>query len=419
MRKIFSVFVFIFSFVGKFYSLELTLKDCINLTFDNNPILKSKLSDLKQQEYSYLSSINSYLPKISISNNFSKSGGEGRDVSNSFSASVSLSQNIFDYDSISSIKTSKLSYDVAKYNYESYLIELRKNLYNSFFTLFFEQENLKVNEKIVEIRKNNADLITLKYKSGFESKGNMLYSVAQYEMAKLNLEKSKRQIKIASNNLKNIMGVNIDDDIVVKYDIKNIEELDFSLNDIKKYIKENPNYKIYEKNIEIAEEKLKSSKYDYLPKLSFSASESWSGSSRFANKNSWNIGLTLSFGLFSSGITYYKNNLNTLKESLKSVKEKFNDYLISIENDIKNAYEDYLNALSTLNTYRILLEANEERYKEAQIKYMAGKMSYIDLENIERNLIDSKQNYIECIKNVYIKKVSLENLIGIKLDKSL
>jgi outer membrane protein len=398
------------------YAVELSLDDCIKLTFENNPSLKAQLNDLEAAKYSYLTSLNSYLPKVNLSHSFSKSGGDGRDTSNNFSLSASVSQNIFDYSSISNIRTSKLSYEIQQINYENYLVSLRQDLYNAFFTLLFAQEYVKVNENIVNIRKNNADLITLKYQSGFESKGDMLYAVAQYEMSKLNLSKAKRQMRISSNNLKSIMGVSMNDDITLKYAI-NIDSNPIELSDIESYVRSNPKYKNYQKSIMLAEEKLRNSKNEWLPKLTFSASDGLSGKSEFPDNNLWSVGLSLSMPIFSSGVTYHKNNKSMLEESLKSTQEELNAYVITLSNSIKSSYEEYINSIDTANTYKVLLAANEERYKEAEVKYKAGKMSYIDLENIEQNLIDSNQNYNNYLQNVYLKKVAFESLLNKKLSK--
>ncbi|MCX7905682.1 MAG: TolC family protein, partial [Elusimicrobiales bacterium] len=335
-------------------SIELTLADCIKLAFENNPTLKTKISELKSAEFSYYASMNNYYPKLSFSWGFSRSGGEKRNPSNSFSASTSFSQNIFSYNSLYSIRSAKINYDIAKLNYENYLVELRKSLYTAFYNLFFAQDLVSVNEKIVEIRKANAELINLKYESGFESKGNMLYAKAQYEMAKLNLEKAKQQLEIASNNLKNIIGMNITEQIKVKNDIIiKSSDVEMIYEDLDSIIFGLPQYKIYQKNIELAKEKIKNSKLDWLPSLNFSASRSYSGKNFFPDNSSWSLGVSMSMPIFSSGITYRKNNVLVMKEGLKSAEEKLRDFLISQKNSIMNAYSDYKIALNSLETYKI------------------------------------------------------------------
>ncbi len=76
----------------------------------------------------------------------------------------------------------------------------------------------------------------------------------------------------------------------------------------------------------------------------------------------------------------------------------------------------FLNAIDAARTQVIMLQANEERYKETQVKYMAGKVSFIDLENIEQNLIDARLNHLEYLKNANLKKNYLNKLLGIELN---
>jgi len=60
--------------------------------------------------------------------------------------------------------------------------------------------------------------------------------------------------------------------------------------------------------------------------------------------------------------------------------------------------------------------ANEERYKESQIQYMAGQISFIDLSNVEQSMVDAQQNQLQYLRNANNKKLSLENLLGVGLE---
>lgn len=392
--------------------MELSWKDCVDITFKNNPELKSKQYSLKQAEYSYFSSLNSYYPQISLNHSFSRSGGDNSSVSNRFSASASMSQSLFNLKTISSIKSAKINYDSAKLNYESFVLDLRKNLYSAYLNLYFAQKTVEVNKRILEIREENAKLIKLKYESGMESKGNMLYANAQYEMSKLDLKKSERNLRINMENLAQITGLKDYETISIKDEI-DVPNLDFDIVKIEEYINKNPDLKSYIENIKLAKEKLNSASYDLFPNLNFNSSYGYSGNSEFPEKKSWSFGLSMSLPIFSNGITYYKNNKLMAENMLKANEEQLNNYKISLKASINNAYDDFLNSVDTVNTYKILLNANEERYKEGQIKYMAGSMSFIDLENLEQNLIDSKLNYINYIQTANLKKINLERYISV------
>ena len=75
-----------------------------------------------------------------------------------------------------------------------------------------------------------------------------------------------------------------------------------------------------------------------------------------------------------------------------------------------------LNARDTAISNVSLLAANEERYKESQIKYMAGKINFIDLTNVESSLVDARQNQLQYLRNANNKKLALENLLGVGLE---
>ena len=86
-----------------------------------------------------------------------------------------------------------------------------------------------------------------------------------------------------------------------------------------------------------------------------------------------------------------------------------------IKADLAAAYDNFLNAVDAARAQNIMLEANEERYKESQIKYMAGKLSFLDLESIEQNLVDARLNRLEYLKNANFKKNYIDKLLGIEL----
>lgn len=409
------ILIYILSLILPLYSQDMTLdiEKAWKMAIENNQGLKAKEFEKNQAEYAYLNSLNLYLPQISLTHSFSRSGGDNLLTSNKFSAQALLEQNIFNLKTISSIKIARLNYESAQVAYETALCELRKNLYSAYMNLYFSQKAIEVNSRIVEIRKENASLIKLKYESGLESKGNMLYAQAQYEMAKLNLKKAQRQLENYMDILAQTIGIKRNGNITVtgNFDIPSFE---IDINKISDYLSSYPDIKSYLKNLEIAKEKLYSAKSDLYPSLKFSSLLGYSGKSEFPDNKNWSMSLSLNFPLFSGGPTYYTSNKSSMENALKSAEKKLEEAIFSFEKDLKNAWNDFLNARDTAITYKTLMEANEERYKEGQIQYMAGKMNFIDLENLEQAMIDSRLNNLEYIKNAHLKKIALERLLGIK-----
>ncbi len=411
--SLFFLSLFFPSFIFAQDSLVLDWEQCRKIAFKNNSSLKSKKLSIEEYRYKYLAGLNDYYPKISLSHSLRRSGGDSG-VFNTVSAGISASEKIFDLRTISSIKIRKFSYEKMILNYALESSSLRYELSNAFMTLLVAQEKISVSSKIAIMREKNARLLKLKYESGRESRGNAMYSNALYEKAKADLIRSKRALSSARRKFAQYLNLPLNSDVKVKGDFRVPDSLS-SFKEAMDIIEKTPRIMSLKKDIESAKERKFSAKYDLYPTLSASQSMSWSGNTEFPSSRSWSLGLSLSLPVFSSGITHYSNNVKASGYYLKGLKEKLKDEISSIKNDLAAAFDDFLNAVDAARTQEIMLEANEERYMEAQIKYMAGKISFIDLDNIEQNLVDARLNRLEYLKNTNIKKNSIDKLLGVEL----
>lgn len=394
--------------------LELTWADCVREALLNNSGLKVKKLAIEQSEYLYLAGYNSVLPRISLSHSFSRSGSASSSPSNRFGLSVSASETLFDLGAYSSIRTTKITYERALSDYRAESASLRQSLYSAFTGLIVAQEQVKVNKKILDIREENAKLIRLKYDSGRESRGNMLYAAALYEKAGADMRNSERSLDMARMTLLKNLGLPGRQPVSAKGELTAPE---YSLKPGSLKLDNIPKVVSQLKNIESYKEKLFSARTGILPTLNASQSMGWSGVSEFPGARSWSLGLSLNLPLFSSGLTYYPNTVKAARTALKSAEETLKDIKLTLGNDISIAYNDFLNSRDTALANLSVLKANEERYQESQIKYMAGKISFLDLENVEQSLVDAQQNQLQYLRNANTKKSSLENLLGVGLEE--
>ena len=395
--------------------LELSLQDCVLAALQNNPGLKAKKLAIDQYRYLYLAGYNAYLPKVNLSHSLSRSGGDKVIPSNRWGLSISASEPIFNLGAMSSIRTSKINYERTFSDYKAESAALRQSLYSAFMNLLVAQEQVRVDARILNIREQNSKLIKLKYDSGMESRGNMLYAEALYELSKANSVKSGRALNMARRELLTNMGVSSYRALTAEGEMT-IPEYNLKTGAASSVLKDIPQVVLQEKSVEAQRERLMTAQYDLYPTLSASQSMSWSGPSEFPAGRSWSMGLSLSLPLFSSGVTYYPNSTKAARLALKISEETLKDLKLSTENDILNGYEDFLNSRDTAASNVNVLKANEERYNESQIKYMAGKISFIDLENVEQSMVDAQQNQLQYLRSANNKKLSLEKILGVGLE---
>ena len=395
--------------------LTLTWEEARKLALQNNPSVKAARAAMEAAGYNYLAGLNSYMPQVSLSNSVTRSGGDDVSASNRWGASISASEDLLDLKNVSSVKSSRISREKAEADYLSASAAARQRLGLAFIDLLFAQKRIEVQKKIAGIRRENAKLINLKYESGMESKGNSLYTAALAENADVAVKKAERQLVIAQRSLLEAIGL---EGTAAVTALGDIDVPAFTLDEARLAwaMEKTPDIVSARKPREAAKERTNSARYSAYPTLRASQSLGWSGPTEFPQTNSWSLGLSLSLPLFSSGPTYYFNSLSASKKSLAAAEESFRAQKISLAAALRSGYDDYLSSAETAAANTSLLRASEERYKEAQIKYMAGKISFIDLENVEQNFVDSDLNQLDFARAAHSRKLSLEQLLGTAIE---
>jgi outer membrane protein TolC len=226
--------------------------------------------------------------------------------------------------------------------------------------------------------------------------------------------KARRSLETARRDLLSAMGTSSYRPLTVRGELSS-PEYELDTRDLRALIEASPRIVSQRKSLGAQEERLLSAKYDAAPSLSASQSMSWSGPYEFPDRRSWSLGLSLSVPIFSNGPTYYVHNTASARAALKAAEEGLRGAVLDLEKNILGYYDEFLNAVQTAAAHVKILEASEERYKESQIKYMAGKMSFLDLETIEQNLVSARLNQLEYLKNANTRKLAVENLLGVGL----
>ncbi|OGR66031.1 MAG: hypothetical protein A2X31_12485 [Elusimicrobia bacterium GWB2_63_22] len=396
--------------------LTLSWDQARRLAMENNPSVKAARASMEQAGYNYLASVNAYLPQVSASHSVSRSGSDTSSPSNRWSASLSASQELLNLRTVSTVKSSRLSREKAEADYLAASASARQTLAGAFADLLFAQKRAEVQKKIYGIRQENARLIRLKYESGMESKGNALYTEALAESAAVSVKKAGRDLASAQRALLEAMGLEGNRAVTAAGDIS-VPEFALAEADVALALEKSPRMVAAKKTLESARERANSARYYAYPSLKASGSYGWSGDTEFPQDKNWSMGLSLSLPLFSGGPTYHFNNLAAYGKAQAAAEQDYKAARIALAASLRSGYDGYLSAAETARASVSLLAANEERYKEAQIKYMAGKISFIDLVNVEQNFVDSDLNGLDYARTAHSRKNALEQLLGVPMER--
>ena len=417
-----------------------TLEEALAFGEQNNRNIKKASMEIRKAYKDQWSTIAIGLPQISANADYQNfielptslipaqffGGNEGEFAEVQFgtpqtmTAGLTFQQLIFDGSYIVGLEASKIFLKISENIFEKTILEVRKNIVQTYSSVLLARENIDFLEKNKNnLEKNLLELNQL-YENGFEEEESV-------EQIRLTLSGVKTQLRYVNNieritldMLKLLMGFPIKSPLILS---DNLEKL---TNDSLFNFKVPQNLSLDNNiDIKIAENNLLSEtllyKYERskgLPRLSAFLNGNYTGNSEsftFTQQGQkW-------FGAALLGINLQIPVFSSLRRSALSQKAKI--AMLQAENDltetqerilieVKAAENDYKLAVENYFTNKENLELATRIEKKNQLKYFEGVTSSFELREAQLQLYSAQNNYIKSIQEVIQKKLSLQTILN-------
>jgi len=391
------------------YSEEvLSWKDCILEAAKNHPDLIAASQEIRQAEASKKITVSQFFPQIDASLNAQTSRSDNNvtqsSTGDSYNYGVAGSQLIFDGTKTSNdVKSAAENIQASKQNFKFTSATVRFRLRSAFISLLKAQEMLGIAQEIFKIRRDNLELITLRYESGLEHKGALLTSEADLASAKYDISQNSRSLEVAQRDLIKEMGRLHMAPIVVKGDFS-VSDLVKAKPDFEGIALKNPSLQQIIAKVNAANFSLKSAYANFSPTLSGQAGANKNGSHWLPGGDQWNLGLVLSMPLFEGGlriaqVSQARALVNQLKENERSTKD-------GIVATLEQSWAVLQDAIENVEVQRKSLIATEERSKIAQAQYSTGFITFDNWIIIEDNLVKAKKAFLDSQANALLAEAN-------------
>lgn len=185
-------------------------------------------------------------------------------------------------------------------------------------------------------------------------------------------------------------------------------------------VKNNPQIKLAESNVELSASNLKSNSAPLYPQVSFQTGWTRNGGTSFIGPivregyyNNYSYGFQLQQLVFDFGKTYSKISASSdLNEASKQ------DYISAEQNLILNtyiAYFSYLQAQRVIKVSEETLKQTEEHLKQANALFSVGRSPQFDVLKAKTDVDNAKVNLLSVESSLRITKLQLENVLNTKL----
>lgn len=436
MNKTLPLITLLFMFVTS--AQELDLNGAIQLAKANNRSLQNANSDIKIAQQKRLETITSGLPQISLSANYNNAfeqpvslvpgqyfGGVAGEysavtfgTSQSVSAGLTLNQMIFDGTYLVGLQASEIYLRISKQAYfkteqavEQATVEAYVNTLLAKAQLVFINQNLTLAE-------NNLKEAQQVYTNGFIEEENvqqLQLTVATLESA---LHYAKQMHAVAKNVLRYVMGMDLDEPLRL---ISSLEGLVLEMQnttDSPLSLTENIDYQIAQNDVRSKELLLKLERFKALPTIKAFLSGGYDGfgdNFDFTQPSqNWYgraiMGVNLNLPVFSSFQAKAKRqqaklSLNQSKNQAQNVAQE----ILLEESRMRNTVQFQL---ENVQTTAQSLKLAEDITRKNEIKFKEGLISGFTLRQIQTQLYEAQNSYLNAMQQLVVSKTKLSLLLN-------
>lgn len=393
----------------------LNLQQCIDIALRNHPSLTAAAGTVSAGESKIGQARANYYPQLTFQSSYQRIGPAvsylRNDPYNQYSNTLNLSQNIFDFGKTTTqveIQTlGKESSEADKLDVTGQIIYGVKQYYYGFLQSRMSRD---VARETVNQFQQHFEMTKAFFETGKSSKIDVTSAEVNLSNARINLLKAENALRIARANLNNAMGLSN----VPEYEIKDelaLAPYDISLADaLQTAYKNRPDILSMTKKKEGLEKTIDLNKKGYFPVLSGNAAYGYAGDDLAMDK-SWNVGVTLTFPLFTGLSTKYQvqeaqANLDILRANEDALKQKA--YL-----EVESAYLSMKEARERIDAGKIIVRQAEENIELARGRYTTGVGGYIEITDAMISLNNAKMTYITALSDYMTTQAGLQKAMGV------
>lgn len=424
----FLVLVFCSSLLSNLAYANKTLswQECIDLAKGNNSDLQAAEARLRAFEFQERTTFSGFLPSLNVSLNHTKNhnsfigggGGGGvpigaAGVTTTFNtAQLTGSWNLFSgFQDLGRIEQAKANTRMQLAQLQNTKAQISFELKSAYQSLLFATEYAKLTQEITSRREENLRLVELRFESGLENKGSVLLSEANYEQAKYDNILALNAKRIATAQLAQVLGFDEFTEIKISDPIPTHDQEPHLRPDFKKVLLKNPEVLRVQAEEEVASQSLRISKSTFMPSLDLSGS---AGRMRIedvpGDRNTWSVGLSLSFPLFNGGQDYY--GIKSASALLHSASSNLENTRRRVLARLEATYSSYVEAVAKLRVDKTFRDATSVRSEISRKRYNNGLITFDDWNIIEDDLILRQKIYIQSTRDRVIAEAAHEQALG-------
>ena len=332
----------------------------------------------------------------------------------------------YGFQMVSAIKAKEIEAEAIEELFKLTKEDIALKTIKAYLDVCYAKSKIEASRKDVESAEKHVSLAESRYKRGIALLADVLKAKVYLAGARDRLAQATTYYEVSLSKLSMLTGGDPASKMEVNCTIEKLYEnlKSYSFVDINSLISKGltnrKDIAIAQKEVEIANQKLREAKSDYFPKLDLYASYDWYGANYplQSDSSSSTVGVIMRFNIFDGFSRERKVKASELailrsKEALTSKQKEAQTEIIANALKIKESVERINLAESSVKEAEETLRTMELRYKEglANITELTDSQAY--LYNARSNLIGAYYDYVFSVYSTEFSTGTLLNFLGI------
>lgn len=432
-------------------TLKLDLGKAVEIALSENPTVKVADKEIQKKKYAQKGSYASLFPQVSFGADYNRTlkkqvmymdfdmsglgdqaGGNGSGSgaqeidpnqgfevgrSNNWNLGFNASMPLVNASLWKSLSISALDVELAVEQARSSKISMVNQVKKSFYAVLLANDSYRVFKQSYDNAMANYLDIKRKFEQGTVAEYDMIRADVTVKNIEPNMLQAENSVVLAKWQMKALLGMDLELNIDCEGELTDFKSslfADYLSTDTT--LSENTDLRQLELQSRQLKQSLTMQKFDYLPTLSLTGLYQWNAMSNdFILKNyRWNpysmIGVTLTVPLFSGGSKFYK--IKQTQVSIDQLNLQREDTKRNLQLAIKQYVDNMNTCIKKFDAAQKGVEQAERGYMIAQKRYDTGAGTWLEMNDAELALTQSRLNFNQSIYDYMVAKADLEKVLG-------
>ena len=409
-------------------TMHLTLDKAIELALSENPTMKVAEKEIELKEVSKTEAWQNLLPTVSLTGSVTynikvaeikTSMGSfkmGMDDSNTWNGALQVSLPLYAPAVYQTMSLTKSDLQLAVEKSRGSKIDLVNQVTKAYYQLMLAQDSYNVLNENYKLAETNFNIVNAMYEQGRVSEYDKISAEVQKNSAWPSVISGKNAVEIAKLQLKVLMGITADVDLVIDDNLKNHEAEMAMAADQEIDLTNNSTLRQIDMQGELLNKQRRLLKTSYLPTLALVGSyqyQSMSNTNWEVHNYNWSNASSLTLSL---SIPLYKASNQTQLKSNKIQQYQLAETRINTERMLGMQAQSYIDNMTKsaeqLESNKTAVELAQKGLEISQKRYDVGRGTILELTNSQVSLTNVKLSYNNTIYDYLVAKSELNKVLG-------